>query len=192
MDAILLVVNFGFAGASLFSTPLKCSVHLAFTSLLLLMRFPFLSRTVQLCLDLSLHSIFVSTYNVFICWLFAASSASSAMFYVHFLLSAFILPLTSLSVSVYFALKLFLTLRLSKILVNPPCPFPKTFRSPQEVPPPPSPCGIHNDCSLNVFKMFSFFSLVVSLLTLIPFFSFGWFVNLNRPFAVRGHVTSFL
>ena len=133
MDAILLVVNFGFAGASLFSTPLKCSVHLAFTSLLLLMRFPFLSRAVQLCLDLSLHSIFVSTYNVFICWLFAASSA---MFYVHFLLSAFILPLTSLSVSVYFALKLFLTLRLSKILVNPPCPFPKTFRSPQKVPPP--------------------------------------------------------
>ena len=190
MDAILLVVNFEFAGASLFSTPLKCSVHLAFTSLLLLMRFPFLSRTVQLCLDLSLHSIFVSTYNVFICWLFAASSASSAMFYVHFLLSAFILPLTSLSVSVYFALKLFLTLRLSKILVNPPFPFPKTFRSPQNVPPPPpSPCGIHNDCSLDVFKMFSFFSLVVSLLTLIPFFSFGWF---NGPFAVRGHVTSFL
>ena len=33
---------------------------------------------------------------------------------------------------------------------------------------------------LNVFKMFSFFSLVIiSYLTVIPFFSFDWFLNLN-------------
>ena len=94
-----------FAGASLFSPYLKRSVHLAFTSRLLLTRFPFWSTTVGLYLDLSLHSIFASPYSVFICWLFVASSASSAMFYVHFLLSAFILLLTSLSFSVYFALK---------------------------------------------------------------------------------------
>ena len=77
-----------FAGASLFRTSLACSVHLTFTSFLLVTRFPFLSRTVGLCLDLSLHSIFVSPYSVFICWLFAASSASSAMFYVYFLVTS--------------------------------------------------------------------------------------------------------
>ena len=44
------------------------------------------------------------------CWLLAASSASSAMFSIHFLLSTFILLLTSLSFSVYFALSCLLTL----------------------------------------------------------------------------------
>ena len=53
-----------FAGFSLLSSFLKCSVHLAFTSLLLLTRFLFLSRTVVLCLDLSLPSIFGSPYSV--------------------------------------------------------------------------------------------------------------------------------
>ena len=32
---------------------------------------------------------------------------------------------------------------------------------------------------LNIFEIFLFFSSVVSYLTLIPFFSFGWFLNLN-------------
>ena len=99
-----------FAGASLLSTSLKCSVHLALTSLLLLMRFPFLSRTDVLCLALSLHRIFVSPYIVFMSCLFAASSASSAMSSIQFLSSAFILLLNSQSFSVYFALICPLTL----------------------------------------------------------------------------------
>ena len=89
---------------------LKCSVHLALTSLLLLMRFPFLSRTVVLCLALSLHRIFVSPYIVFMSCLFAASSALSAMSSIQFLSSAFILLLNSQSFSAYFALICPLTL----------------------------------------------------------------------------------
>ena len=54
-----------FAGFSLLSSFWKCSVHLAFTSILLLMRFPFLSITVVFCRELSSHSIFVSPYSVF-------------------------------------------------------------------------------------------------------------------------------
>ena len=103
MDFILLIVSHWVCWC-------YCSVDLAFTSLLLLTRFPFLSKTVVLCLDLSLHSIFVRPYSFFMCWLFAASSGSSAMF--RFLLCAFILLLTSLSFSVYFALSCLLTLFL--------------------------------------------------------------------------------
>ena len=51
----------------------RCSVHVALTSLLLLMRFTFLSGTVVLCQEISLHSIFVSPLSVFKCWLFATS-----------------------------------------------------------------------------------------------------------------------
>lgn len=54
----------GFADAFLLSTSLKCYVHLAFTSLLLMMRVSFLPRTVVLYLDLSFHNIIVSSYSV--------------------------------------------------------------------------------------------------------------------------------
>ena len=170
-----------------------------------------MSRTVVLCLDLSLHSIFVSPYSVFMCWLFAASSA---IFSTRFLLSAhaFTLLLTSLSFSGYFGLSCLLTLSdlvlrtfllISSLwstrfhdsfLIHGFFLFrglprtlsttsvysfsvtwkPRSISSSSSTTSPSSSSYLVSAllrAMLNAFKMFSFFSLVVSYLTLIPFCS---------------------
>ena len=156
-------------------------------------------------------------YSVFTSFLFKASSASSAMLSIQFLLFAFILLLTSLSFSVYFVLICLLTLsdRVLGIIFSDL--FPSIYKVPWFVTDPwflfsfvvnleiflqpqgtPSPSleshalflrlplllALHLQAPgiramLNVLKMFSLFSLVVSYLTLILSFSFGWLNNLN-------------
>ena len=147
------------------------------------------------------------------CWLFAASSASSAIVTTHSLLSAhtFILLLTSLSFSVYFGLSCLLTLSIvccesfywflpfglqgfmilcGSMVSSSFVDFLEPFLQPRYMPSPslgshalflhlPLLIALHPQATwylflramVNVFKMFSFFSLVVSYLTLIPFCS---------------------